>query len=118
MSVAESIARVRNYVTHRTGRRNLDPDEVHGLDTGAPTEATLLLSDLRAVLEENAAMRAITGPPCPKCGHFMKAEHKRSWNPPKRDYYYYLRSDPDACELYAKDVIANHPEIAAEMGLV
>ncbi len=43
---------VRNYVEQRSGRRSLDPDEIHSLDVGCPTEATLRLSDLRSLLAE------------------------------------------------------------------
>lgn len=45
------VEQVRNYVKQRTGHRSLDPDEVHALDVGAPTEAYLTLTALRVVLD-------------------------------------------------------------------
>ena len=56
--IETAAQRVGWYVTQRSNRRSLDPDEVHGLDTGCDTEATLTLTDLRTLLDENARYRA------------------------------------------------------------
>lgn len=47
-----------------------------------------------------AEMRKITGPKCPKCGHWLKAEHGRSFNPPTRQTNYYCkhRDGNERCE--------------------
>lgn len=49
--------RVNRYVVQRANRRGLDPDLIHGLDTGCATEAELRLSDLQELLAQlrNAA---------------------------------------------------------------
>ncbi len=76
------------------------------------------LTTLRA---EVARLRAVTGPPCPECGHYLKVEHHRAWNLVRQDRRYYRLLDtcspPHECEIWRRDLIANHPEIAKELGL-
>jgi hypothetical protein len=78
--------------------------------------------DLRV---EHDAMRKVTGPPCPKCGHFLKAEHYPGdgdmmhrpvtlWCSHADDPV----SEHCPCRLGEIELIATDPEIAAEMGLV
>ena len=50
VDVGKAIARVENYVKQRTGRRNLDPDEVHAVDAGCATAGVLTLTDLLIVI--------------------------------------------------------------------
>lgn len=70
---------------------------------------------------ELARARAVTGPPCPLCCHYLKAEHRTSWNPVAKDIRYYRNRDictpPHECEIWRRDLLINHPAIAEELGL-
>lgn len=72
------------------------------------------------LLIDLAAMRAVTGPPCPRCGYYLKAEHALAvpghYRDPKNDYYYNTHRDR-ACGITVADLLASHPEIAREMGI-
>lgn len=46
----EAVARVQKYLTERAKMRQMDPEEIHGLHIGDDREATLMASDLRAIL--------------------------------------------------------------------
>lgn len=72
---------------------------------------------------ELARARAVLGPDCPKCGRYLKAEHSRErvFTDPGnssaladgfRSYH-----KPGTCRITISDLLANHPEIAKEMGL-
>lgn len=68
------------------------------------------------------AAHAILGPKCPKCGHFLKVQHRTSWNPAQLDvrwYCFHRGGAPDACacEFYRKELFSDYPETAKEMGL-
>jgi len=77
---------------------------------------------------EIAAMRRVTGPPCPKCGHWLKAEHYRRELPVIdgriTDLPVYVRTshktavtdDTQFCITVA-ELLALDPSAAAEMGL-
>lgn len=89
--------------------------------------AEKIIARINTMQQEYAAMRAVTGPPCPKCGHFLFAEHNRERVTLGRDrglqdgFRGCVAQHPDArtdCRITFADIIANHPEIAAEMGLV
>jgi hypothetical protein len=74
--------------------------------------------------EELARARAVTGPPCPKRGHYLKAEHTHTrvyeaslqrlvmgW---KR---YGTHCQVSVCEVTDGDLLTNHPKIAKELNL-
>lgn len=85
-------------------------------------------------------MRAVTGPRCPKCGHFLKAEHRRERvrveegnaaamqhaqylfaHPFADGFKLYLKgddgADPSRCRITVAELLAEWPAIAKEMGL-
>jgi hypothetical protein len=62
--VAAAILTVDNYVKRRSGMHGLDPDVVHAVNVGAPSEAELSLSDLRAILSEITRLRGKLAATC------------------------------------------------------
>lgn len=78
---------------------------------------------LEALLAERdtqiAEMRKVTGPKCPKCGHWLKAEHRKNFA--SRDLMStglaYFKKDNSRLCITVVDLLASHPLIAAELGL-
>lgn len=75
-----------------------------------------------------AEMQKVTGPKCPKCGHWLKARHEKRWWGPANDPSVTTGSAAFECKTCSShpehsicftvpELIANHPEIAAELGL-
>lgn len=72
-----------------------------------------------------AEMRKVTGPKCPRCDHWLKAEHFRRYRD-KSGVYDSFKCEPCAagmqegiskCDLPLIDLLMDHPLIAAELGL-
>jgi hypothetical protein len=53
-------------------------------------------------------LRAVTGPDCPRCGHFLKAEHMRST----------IAFGRVGCTITIAELISDHPSIARDLGLI
>lgn len=62
---------------------------------------------------EIARLRKVCGSSCPVCGHFL-IEHDLSRDPATWERRLVLRESAQIC---IADITANHPDIAAEMGL-
>jgi hypothetical protein len=71
---AESRQRLRTYVKQRTGRRGYDPDSIHALDTGAPSETELRLSDIRAMIDANDRYRKALEEIRERCSHWLAGD--------------------------------------------
>lgn len=115
--------------------READDDEIHiecRFSNGEKYAAVKVAAPLDELADEIAAYlsvppdqreraRAILGPPCPKCGHYLKAEHHRAWNPPAQDTRYYRLLDtcspPHECEIFRRDLLTNHPDIAKQLDI-
>jgi len=69
--------------------------------------------------KEIAEMRAVTGPRCPLCNHWLKAEHlvPRDYTETYSAVVCQQCGPHNHCVIYVVDLLANHPDIAAEMGL-
>lgn len=64
-----------------------------------------------------AELRLVTGPKCPKCGHWLKARHlgPQPWD----DTYLaaFVCQEDCHCVLMLVDLLASHPALADELGL-
>lgn len=71
--------------------------------------------------KEIAEMRAVLGPKCPRCDGWLKASHwlgPSPFNPFVKAYWSAAcDSDKDAPCITVTELLANHPNIAAEMRL-
>lgn len=65
---------------------------------------------VRQLRKEIARLRKSLGPPCPKCGRWLLAEHDRV------SIWISRREDGELCAT-TYEIIANHPRIAARLGL-
>lgn len=50
-TAAEASARVRAYLERHAKNRQGDPEEIHSYDVNEPSEAVLLVSDLKAIID-------------------------------------------------------------------
>lgn len=70
---------------------------------------------------EIARLRAVTGPDCPKCGHTLKVEHDYAGGGDPSSRLFMCQHTGVGrwctCEITIAD-IADHPEIANDMGLI
>lgn len=67
---------------------------------------------------EIAEMRKVTGPKCPKCGHWLKAEHAYTTMVAPSYTPGYVRYDSGSpCRITVAEILRDHPDIAAELGL-
>lgn len=63
--------RVRAYVDRRSRMRGLDKNEVHAIDVGAESEASLTVADLRELLDEISYLqRQLAQAEAMACPHF------------------------------------------------
>jgi len=95
---------------------------VHMLNLFGCPDLAEAFSEMR---DELARARAITGPPCPVCHRFLKAEHcvNREGDDGEGDLAYFRTRwtageaiTRGAC-ITASDLLTNHPAIAEQMGL-
>jgi len=66
---------------------------------------------------EIAEMRKVTGPKCPKCGHWMLAEHGLIESNDHATDFYACCESFCKCRITIVELLANHPTIAHELGL-
>jgi tRNA(Ile2) C34 agmatinyltransferase TiaS len=91
----------------------LSGDQLNYASLFEATTETLTLAQ-----KQIGEMRKFTGPKCPLCGHWLKAEHEECSYPDRTKFYVCEdRECASGCGITSTDLLANHPLIAAEMGL-
>ena len=96
-------------------RKVTDEELIDWLKHAPAHAAQQAAARIEALVRENAEMRKVTGPRSPLCEHFLRGQYGRSFNPVRGQRRWYCRECQT--EIYQSVLIANHPDIAAELGL-
>lgn len=116
VSVEEMLAEIgRATIRQDIASRMVHRDPFHS------EACNLAARRLDAARDYILAAHAILGPPCPKCGHFLKAEHQHQGSRRAVARFNCTHDIEEhtwcACNITDTELLSDYPEIAKEMGL-